>query len=532
MTTSVRPAIPSSSPSTGRTRRRVVALLLTLAGACASVTACVQESSQPPEQGGLGFPDAALPETSPHDATVPTPDGDAPDAPLDASAPDAARDTGIVYAIADGPPDATVDAGSDAADSGPADATVDAGSDAADSGPADGSPTYNPIEDASSWAVFPTGSLVGGGTEYRSGAFDGRYLYLVPILGNTPAPLARFDTQATFTDPASWATFDVTKLDANANGRVGAAFDGRYVYFAPGFGTNGNTGLVVRYDTTSPFTSASSYVTFDAGTVDAKAVGFRGIVFDGRYVYLVPDATGVVTRYDTAAPFGTATSWAVYDPTNVGAANVAYTGGAFDGRYVYFTPYQRVVPLASSSLYLRHDTQAGSFTDNAAWSTYDFGAVATGAAGFEGEAFDGRYVYLSPYFNGAASGVTVRYDTQGAFDAIGSYQAFDVSSAVGAGGKGFGGGVFDGRYVYFPPNYASGAYHGTTPRYDTTGSFTAASSWSSFDQGAALGASGFLGGLFDGRYVYFIPHTPTALVTRFDARTPPAVPPTNRYSFF
>jgi hypothetical protein len=107
------------------------------------------------------------------------------------------------------------------------------------------------------------------------------------------------------TDPSCWSTFDMTTVKARARGFAGAAFDGRYVYFVP----DASDGLVARYDTQATFTTDGSWSTFDMTTVNMGAKGFRGAAFDGRYVYFVPclnpSFDGLVARYDTQAAFTT-----------------------------------------------------------------------------------------------------------------------------------------------------------------------------------------------------------------------------------
>jgi hypothetical protein len=53
-------------------------------------------------------------------------------------------------------------------------------------------------------------------------------------------------------------------------------------------------------------TSVGEWSTFDLASLDARATGYVGGVFDGRYVYLVPlralDYHGFAARYDTQAP--------------------------------------------------------------------------------------------------------------------------------------------------------------------------------------------------------------------------------------
>ena len=88
------------------------------------------------------------------------------------------------------------------------------------------------------------------------------------------------------------------------------------------------------------FTTTSSYATFDAKAfVNSQSTGFEGAIFDGRYVYLVPNTNGQITRYDTTAPFTTSSSYATFDTKAFVSSNsTGFTGGVFDGRYVYYAP--------------------------------------------------------------------------------------------------------------------------------------------------------------------------------------------------
>jgi hypothetical protein len=101
---------------------------------------------------------------------------------------------------------------------------------------------------------------------------------------------------------------------------------------------------------------------------------------------------------DSGAP-----QWLVYDAhATKGAAAERFTGTVFDGRYVYFVPNQH-------TLLLRYDAMGAGFQDDTAWSTFDTKKVnAAGASQFCGGAFDGRYVYFVPW----QDGVVLRFDAR------------------------------------------------------------------------------------------------------------------------
>ena len=92
---------------------------------------------------------------------------------------------------------------------------------------------------------------------------------------------------------------------------------------------------------------------------------------------------------------------------------------------------------------------------------------------------------------------------------------------------GYFGGVFDGRYICFVPYY-----NGNLLRYDTQSAFSTASSWHAYDAGttSGLNTKGYMCAVSDGRYLYFAPYNNgsaySGTVLRFDARLPRAIPAT------
>jgi hypothetical protein len=118
------------------------------------------------------------------------------------------------------------------------------------------------------------------------------------------------------TQTVNWSSFSADTFSPSAGGFAGATFDGRYAYFVPT--GNISASAVVRYDTSSAFTTAASWSTFDAPAWNANAQGFLGGALDGRYVYYVANENvtgydGLVARYATQAAFGAAASWSTFD---------------------------------------------------------------------------------------------------------------------------------------------------------------------------------------------------------------------------
>lgn len=392
--------------------------------------------------------------------------------------------------------------------------------------------TYSDLADPTRWETFDSTTVDPAARGFTGMAFDGNYVYFVPYDTTTRSGLvARYDRAAPFSSAGSWSTFDLTTVDPAAKGYVGSAFDGRYIYFAQANdGGVVNGGRIARFDTKASFGSASAWTIFDASSVNPASTGFAGTVFDGRYVYFVPYVNnmgpdGVVTRYDTQAGFDSPAAWTTFDVGTVNSKAHGFVSGTFDGRYVYLTPFAN--ELGYSSTFARYDTKA-PFGDPAAWATFDTTTVDPNALGYNGAVFDGHFVYFMPAYNwlDGSHGDIVRFDTTAAaFTDAAAWKTFDMTT-VNPAARGYIGGVFDGRYLTLVPR---GKDNGVVARYDTTASFTSAPSWSTFDL-ATLSpkAKGFYSGAFDGRYIYMSEYwdgtQPNGLVVRFDAKAPPCIP--------
>ncbi|MBT6144486.1 MAG: hypothetical protein HOH74_03590 [Gemmatimonadetes bacterium] len=301
---------------------------------------------------------------------------------------------------------------------------------------------------------------------------DGRYVYYVPRTDGQQmhSRVLRYDSSAAFTDTTSWSAFDVGEPISHQGG----AFDGRFVYFAPGYHqVDGRSGQVLRYDTTAHFTDSDSWERFDAALqVGDRCRCYDGAVFDGRHVYFVPLDGGDILRYDVNGAFGDQDAWDAFDPRDLfaGQESGACVGAIFDGRYVYFTPY-------AHGTVVRYDT-ALPFEGHDSWSTYEAATTSSlDCRGYDGAAFDGRYVYFIPFWEGddAAYGFharLLRYDTLRPFEDDDAWQAADGSALAPPNPGGFNGGAFDGRHLYLAPwrqNEASGDIqaHGHVLRYDS-----------------------------------------------------------------
>jgi hypothetical protein len=367
--------------------------------------------------------------------------------------------------------------------------------------------SYNDFTQPSAWTTFDTTKVSANAKGFRGVEFDGAYLYLVPNASG--ALVTRYNTTqpSSFTDTASWATFDTTTVDPGAKGFSGGAFDYQFVYFAPSA-----NGVVARYDTTSTFQLPSAWSTFNTATMTPPASQFAGAVYSpttGATLF-VPAANGVAAVWTAGSTlFNDTTAWATLDLSTIDARLKQFRGGAALSQYVYLAPHG-AGPIYPG-LAVQWNANAG-FTASA-FQTMDLSTVDANQINlfaFADAVSDGaRYIYYVPASNGVGYGDVMRYDTTLGFNDKTAWSFFNISP------NNFTTGAWDGRYLYLSGS-SSVVY-----RYDSTASFTDSSSWSAFDVSTVgSGALAFFGSLFDGRYLFFVPDTFSTL-TRLDAKFPP-----------
>jgi len=406
--------------------------------------------------------------------------------------------------------------------------------------------------------------------------FGGEFLYLGENVSEERSLLNHKPTLSEISTDISHSNvtvFNVNKMLSSNNGYWGGVFDGRYIYLVPfddprtlEHRWNGmpDTANVLRYDTTQEFQSQKSWEVFDlrlgpqfcsseffkleiipsSCINDTSNKNLIGVVFDGRYIYLVPynfnHYPTYPIRYDTTQEFQSLESWEIWalDKTLASAPGKhlgAYDGGVFDGRYIYYVPHGASIHHGEV---LRYDTTQ-EFQSLESWETFDSEQMPTWDTtdlneegyGYSGAVFDGKYVYFAPHHNCCEYHATfLRYDTTQEFQSLESWETFDAKKETDLKVGGLSGAAFDGKYVYFAP-FRSEANE--TVRYDTTQEFQSPKSWEVFRainvgydnvsrqlidyvsepgcrslqslQSGECPLGKFRGVEFDGRYVNFMP---------------------------
>jgi hypothetical protein len=427
-----------------------------------------------------------------------------------------------------------------------------------------GNVTYNALknltlpEGGTSWEFFEPNSVNAGAHDFQGGTFDGRYVYFAP---NSTSTITRYDTTLGFQTGAAWSAFDVQALVPAGVGFEGAVFDGHYLYFVPYHVPGIYTGTIVRFDKNGSFTTnGPQWSVFDMTTLSladaGTLVGFGGGTYDGQNVYFAPlqdqashlsrvirytpalagdggaggpvdagDAGSGDAGHDAAVPeagppvFSTAAAFSPFDLTTKDNSAAGYLGAVFDGHYTYLVPLTN--NSASQGIVARYDTTLG-FTTSSSWGVFDLTTLNANAIGFNGAAFDGRYVYLIPHNRTIAA----RYDTKDGVLSHGTaWSTFDISTVTpsDAGIPTFSGGAFDGRFIYFIPNDAGGSGSGGVVRYDTFSTFTDPCAWTYFDISTLVaGATSYFGAIYDGQYLYLAPRG--TWVARFQTKNANVMP--------
>ena len=249
------------------------------------------------------------------------------------------------------------------------------------------------------------------------------------------------------------------------------------------------------------------------------------IVTDSEFLnsikYLIEN--GIITIEKTPNDFYDIQNWQIYDHSrqSLGVYLEGYVGTITEGDFVYFAAFDS--SQGRHGEILRYDTNR-DFESLEAWSTFDAGANGVGndPDSFTGIISDGQFLYFAPYHNGDEfSGEVLRYDTARDFESVEAWSTFDPSkNGIGNNPRGFGDGVFDGKFVYFSPFHNGETPHGEVLRYDTTKDFESVEAWGTFDPSKnGLGfppkfsdtnkqgsdAVGYSGIVFDGNSIYFVP---------------------------
>ncbi|QEP44743.1 hypothetical protein D5085_17330 [Ectothiorhodospiraceae bacterium BW-2] len=349
---------------------------------------------------------------------------------------------------------------------------------------------------------------------FSGAVYDGqRYLYFIPMMsGHFYGQVARYDTQRELSLPSSWAFFDTAAVNSASCGFVDGFFDGRYLYMVPYHNQQGHHGELCRYDTTVPFESRDGWHWIDLESLHAGAKGYISGAFAAGRLYLSPYQQswsrhhGLFASYDTRADFSGA-GWHFFDAEANGWPEArGYHSAVVVGEQIVFVPYVRE-GRDYHGLVMVYDPNRGEFESAASWRSVDISRFNRRGRGFVGGAFDGRYLYLSPYFDGEGRyGQIARYDTHLPLESGSSWDFFDTAT-LQPDSRGFFGALYHEGDCYFIPHcLAEGRYHGQISRYHCSLAFDDPAAWHFCDTATLhSGSRGYIGGAIVGDALYMAP---------------------------
>ena len=156
---------------------------------------------------------------------------------------------------------------------------------------------------------------------------------------------------------------------------------------------------------TASYTDSANWAAFDLTTLNANAKGFASSAFDGRYLYLVQNYTSIIARLRYASRFR---HRRIVD-------DVRSVDDFADARRASRRRVRRSLHLPRS-LRCRHVGAGRALRSAEPERVHERGRVddvrhddgRPGAHGYVRAAFDGRYIYYAPYYNGTTyHGVTI-----------------------------------------------------------------------------------------------------------------------------
>ncbi len=166
-------------------------------------------------------------------------------------------------------------------------------------------------------------------------------------------------------DPSAYSYIDLRNLPGIPDvGSFSGIFADGYAYFCPTLDTlNGEEhGVLVRYNSSQPFSSASSWQWYNLNDIasppDPDLGGMQSMAYVAPYVYLIPFSNGSlapggqtteaskIVRYDTTKNFESASSYQTFDlatlpfPASIQTQLKGFTGGIVVGNSLVLVPWR------------------------------------------------------------------------------------------------------------------------------------------------------------------------------------------------
>jgi len=357
------------------------------------------------------------------------------------------------------------------------------------------------LDDPARWSTYKS-----QGASYVAGPFDGRFIYFIraadddgPDAGLTGSRILRYDTTVEkFDEPSAWTAFDPEVSVGTTGPHLAAVLDGQWLVVA-GYAD----GIFIRFNTQSPsndFGFASSWETFDAKGLASNSLGYDTavpIANDGGIAYTNAGRLSALKHTGNDVFDG---GWQAA-PFDAGAESTFGCSATREGACVGTQLYLGPAANGTTACLARWD-ETKPFNEQTSWESFDINKLGEDFAQVHGTITTDRHLYFTQYNtkDAAAPVKLIRRPLNGALDAGWESQATNIKNPLT---RGFIGGVFDGRFLYLSP-YPVGTQNVIYTRYDTTIALADPAAWDVV-AGAALGipANRSWGAVFDGQYVYY-----------------------------
>lgn len=277
-----------------------------------------------------------------------------------------------------------------------------------------------PFQDVGAWTFFDLQALRTGARGFIGGDFDGRYLYLIPHCADDFHGLvARYDSTRAFTDSDAWTFFDTAQVNAQSGGYVGGAWNRGDLYLSPyRRKVDAFSGLIARFDGDASFTDPAAWEFFDAASVNSGLQGFHGAVAHQEEIFFIPYSQGAkhfhgnLLRYESDGPFLDNASWDFVSLTDINARARGFVGGVSSDAGLLLAPYfdgedrSGLVTLGSG--------RPGQPLSDWKWNFVDLAQFHSMGRGYFGAARVGSRIFLIPHCLDGINyhGTLAQWDTQ------------------------------------------------------------------------------------------------------------------------
>ncbi len=222
---------------------------------------------------------------------------------------------------------------------------------------------------------------------FYGGVFDGINIWMIPYESDS---VIQFDTTT-----GSMTGYPIPNNPSMGNSATvstkfyGGTFDGQNVWMTPHDAT-----ALVKFDTTSlSFTGYPLSAVTNRGTITSENYKFSSAQFDGTDVWLIPDHVNRVVRVNVST--GAMTGYDLTAGTDIGDISTLISNkkglfrvSTYDGRYIW------MVPQAGNSLIRLDPTDASM--KGFLLSADDMGNTLSQVSKFTGAAYDGRFLWMVP----------------------------------------------------------------------------------------------------------------------------------------